>query len=143
MRRLCLGLIVSTALVASTSSLSAQASRAPRWQEIGVTSTGNKVFLDPRSVSRDSAGIITATVRVIFKDTVSTPQGPIRSSRATAMFDCAKKQVAVKENIIFHDEARGTIYRRSAPARPGYSPVFTSNFSGVALQHLCNTPPPS
>jgi hypothetical protein len=117
------------------------AQRAPRWQEIGTTSTGNAVFVDPRSVSRDSAGIITATVRVVYKDSVMTPDGPIRGTRTVAMFDCAKKHVAVKENIIYHDEARGSIYRRSAPARPGFGPVFTSNFSGVALQHLCAPSP--
>lgn len=140
--RLALRSLVPLLIVIAAAPLTAQsaAPRAPRWQEIGKTSTGNTVYLDARSVSRDSAGIITATVRVVYKDSVATPQGAIRGSRATAMFDCAKKLVAVKENIIYHDEARGTVYRRSAPARPGFGPVFTSNFSGVALQHLCAPP---
>ena len=131
--------LLVTALVLAAAPVGAQ--RAPRWQEIGKTSTGNTVFIDPRSVSRDSAGIITATVRVVYKDTVATPEGAIRGSRSVAMFNCATRQVAVKENIIYHDEARGTVYRRSAPARPGFGPVFTSNFSGVALQHLCASAP--
>jgi hypothetical protein len=137
--RIALRSLLVTALVLAAVPLGAQ--RAPRWQEIGKTSTGNTVFIDPRSVSRDSVGIITATVRVVYKDTVATPEGAIRGSRSVAMFNCATRQVAVKENIIYHDEARGAVYRRSAPARPGFGPVFTSNFSGVALQHLCASAP--
>lgn len=123
------------ACAALCGTLSAQA--APRWREIGKTSTGNTVYVDPRSVSRDSTGIITATVRVVYSVPVETPQGPITGSRAVAMFDCVAKKVAVKESIIWHDESRGTIYRQSAPARPGFGTVFTSNFSAVALEYLC------
>lgn len=122
------------AILLTAAPLAAQG--APRWQEIGKTSTGNSVYLDPRSVSRKDS-IITATVRVVFTEPSETPQGPITGSRAVAMFNCARKTVAVKENIIWHDEAKGKIYRRSAPKLPGFGPVFTSNFSGVALTYLC------
>lgn len=108
----------------------------PRWQEIGTTSTGNSVFLDPRSVSTKD-GIITATVRVVYQEAVPTPQGPITGSRSVAMFDCANRTVAVKENIIWHDEQKGTVYRRSAPKVPGFGPALTSTFAHVALEHLC------
>ncbi len=124
-------------LIALLSVAPALAAQSPRWQAIGTTSSGNAVFLDPRSVSRDSAGIITATVRTVYAEPVSTPQGPITGSRATAMFDCAAKTVAVKESVIWHDERAGTVYRRSAPARPGFGPALTSTFAHVALQHLC------
>ena len=107
-----------------------------RWQEIGRTSTGNSVFLDPKSV-KTTDGIITATVRVTFVDPVKVPQGKVTSSRATARFDCAKKMVAVLENTMYTDEKAGAVYQRSAPKIPGFGPVFTSNFSGVALAHLC------
>lgn len=117
------------------------AQSAPRWREIGKTSTGNSVYVDPRSITRDSAGVITATVRVVFAEPVSTPQGPITGSRSVAMFDCAKKLVAVKENVIWHDERAGTVYRRSAPARPGFGPALTSTFAFVALEHLCAPAP--
>jgi hypothetical protein len=66
-----------------------------------------------------------------------TPKGPITATRSTAMFDCAKRRVAVKETIIYHDEAAGRIYERRAPKIPGFGPVFTTNFSGVALDYLC------
>ena len=113
---------------------------AQRWQEIGKTSTGNAVYIDPRSVSRAADGIITATVRVVYATPVDTPQGPITGSRSIAMFDCAAKKVAVKENIIWHDERRGTMYRKSNPARPGFGPALTSTFAHVALEHLCAAP---
>jgi hypothetical protein len=116
------------------------AAQGSRWRQIGTTTTGNPVFVDPRSISTKD-GIVTATVRVTFVTPTPTPQGPITASRATAMFKCATKQVAVKENIIYHDEAKGTIYRRSVPQQPGFGPVFRSNFSGVALDHLCAAPP--
>lgn len=114
---------------------------AQRWREIGKTSTGNSVFVDPASVSRDTSAIITATVRVVYTTPVDTPQGPITGSRSVAMFDCAGKKVAVKENIIWHDERRGTAYRRSAPARPGFGPALTSTFAHVAMEYLCAPPP--
>ena len=125
---------LALAILLTAAPLGAQ--RVSRWQEIGKTSTGNSVYLDPRSVSRKDS-IITATVRVVFAKPSETPQGPITGSRAVAMFNCARKTVAVKENIIWHDEAKGTIYRRSVPKQPGFGPVFTSNFSGVALTYLC------
>lgn len=116
------------------------AAQAQRWQDIGKTSTGNTVYVDPRSISKAPDGIITATVRVVYTTAVDTPQGPITGSRSIAMFDCAAKKVAVKENIIWHDEARGTMYRKSNPAQPGYGPALTSTFAYVAMEHLCAAP---
>ena len=121
------------------SSLGAQ-STSGRWQQIGTTATGNPVYLDPTSVTTAN-GIITATIRTTYTKPVATPKGPITASRAIAMFDCAKKQVAVKQSIIWHDERQGTIYEKRAPTQPGFGPAFTSNFSGVALAHLCQARP--
>lgn len=113
--------------------------RAQRWREIGKTVTGNTVYIDPASVSKKDS-IITATVRVVFKEPTPTPKGPITGSRAVAMFICSSRKVAVKENIIWHDERRGLIYEKRTPRQPGFGPVFTSNFSGVALEYLCASP---
>ena len=117
------------------------AAEAQRWKSIGTTVTGSEVFIDPSSVSKKDS-IITATVRVVFKEPTATPKGPITGSRAIAMFNCARKTVAVKENIIWHDERKGTIYEKRTPRQPGFGPVFTSNFSGVALTYLCTRPTP-
>lgn len=115
------------------------AARAQRWTEIGTTSDGNKVYVNRATIVRKDS-IVTATVRVVYTTPKSTPKGPITGSRAIAMFNCLRKSVAVKENIIWHDEAKGTIYLKRAPAIPGFGPVFNSNFSGVALRYLCEPP---
>ena len=116
--------------------------QAQRWKPIGQTVTGSSVFIDPSSISKKDS-IITATVRVVFKEPTPTPKGPITGSRAVAMFNCARKTVAVKENIIWHDERKGTIYEKRTPKQPGFGPVFTSNFSGVASAYLCAPPAPA
>lgn len=132
-----LRLTIVSALILAVAPITAQ---AQRWQDIGKTSTGNTVYVDPRSVSKAADGIITATVRVVYTTPVDTPQGPITGSRSIAMFDCAAKKVAVKENIIWHNEARGTMYRKSNPAQPGFGPALTSTFAHVAMEHLCAAP---
>jgi len=109
-----------------------------KWQEIGTTGVGNPVYLDPRSVKKAADGIVTATLRVVFAKPTATPKGPITASRTTAMFDCAKKVVAVKENIYFHDEKKGTVFQRSAPVKPGYGAVIKGTLPDVALGYLCS-----
>ena len=37
-----------------------------KWQEIGKTGSGIRCLVDPKSVKKDTAGIITATLRVAF-----------------------------------------------------------------------------
>jgi hypothetical protein len=69
-----------------------------KWKEIGKTSVGNPVYVDPKSVKKAADGIVTATLRAVFVKPIATPKGPITASRTVAMFDCAKKTVAVKEN---------------------------------------------
>lgn len=126
----------SLALAIVSIALVPWSAQAQRWKPIGQTVTGSSVFIDPSSISKKDS-IITATVRVVFKEPTPTPKGPITGSRAIAMFNCARKTVAVKENIIWHDERKGTIYEKRTPRQPGFGPVFTSNFSGVALAYLC------
>lgn len=122
-------------------SLVPRGAQAQRWTEIGVTSDQNKVYVNRATIVRNDS-IVTATIRVVYTTPKSTPQGPINGSRSVAMFNCLRKTVAVKENIIWHDEAKGTIYLKRAPAIPGFGPVFNSNFSGVALRYLCDPPAP-
>ena len=112
--------------------------QAKRWQEIGKTSVGNAVLLDPRSVKKAPDGIITATLRVAFVKPVATPKGPITASRTVAMFDCVKKEVAVKENTYFHDEAANRVFQKSAPGKPGFGTVIKGTLPDVAMAHLCS-----
>ena len=120
----------------------AQARRAPaaasRWTRIGATAAGNPVFIDRRSVRREN-GIVTATVRATFNTPVRTPKGDVTSSRTIAMFDCAKRLVAVKENFLYHDERRGTVYEHRQPRVPGFGSVIRGTLPDVAMTHLCTT----
>ena len=113
------------------------ATQSPRWKEIGKTSVGNPVFIDPRSVKKGADGIITATVRAEFVKPVATPKGPLTSSRTIVMFDCAKKTTAVKENIYFHDEKKNSVYQRSAPGKPGFATTIKGSLPDVALAYVC------
>ena len=108
-----------------------------KWQEIGKTGIGNPVLVDPKSVKKDTAGIITATLRVAFVKPVATPNGPITSSRTVAMFDCKKQVVAVKENTYYHDEKSNSIYQHSAAKTPGFGPAIKGTLPDVAMAYLC------
>jgi len=108
-----------------------------KWREIGVTSTGNPVFLDPGSVRKARDGIITARIRVRYATPLDTPRGKVTSSRAVAMFDCARMQVATRESVLFLDEKKGLEYSRRTIAKPGFGPALSSTFADVALRHLC------
>lgn len=122
--------------LAATTPAPAHAQRAGRWKQIGTTSVGNPVFLDPRTVKREN-GIVTALVRVTFNEPVKTPKGEITASRTVAMFDCAKRRVAVKENTYYVDERRNLVYQHSAPKIPGYSSPIKGTLPDVALRYFC------
>ena len=111
-----------------------------KWMEIGKTSAGNPVLIDPKSVKKAADGIVTATVRVTFVKPVATPKGPITASRTVAMFDCAKQVVAVKENTYYHDEKSNRIYQHSAAKTPGYGPAIKGTLPDVALSYFCKKP---
>ena len=76
----------------------------------------------------------------MFVKPVATPKGqPITTSKTTAMFDCTKKLVAVKENIYFHDEKTNAVYQRSAPKVPGYGPAIKGSLPDLAMAYLCTS----
>ncbi len=108
-----------------------------KWQEIGKTSTGNSVFLDAKSVRKAPDGIVTASLRVTYTPPLDSPRGKITSSRAVAMFDCAKGLVATKQSVMYVDERRGIEARRTTIAKPGFGPALASSYADVALKHLC------
>jgi hypothetical protein len=108
-----------------------------KWVEIGKTSTGNTVFIDPKSIVTGKDGIITAAFRVPYAKPLPTGKEPVRLVKATAMFRCSDRRVAVKESAMYHDEAGTRVFQRSKPKIPGFSVSFSSTFSGVALDYLC------
>lgn len=125
-------LLATLALTAAPLSAQAQS----RWKDIGKTSSGNSVYVDPRSV-KTVKGIITARVRVKFTPAVQTPNGPWTASQHLAMFDCAKGTIAVKESIYYADEKANKVVERKVNAQPGYGPALKGSLSQVALDYLC------
>ena len=130
-------LVILTIIALAGAAIPPNAVQAPRWQEIGKTSAGNPVYIDPKSVKKGPDGIITATVRATFVKPVSTPKGPLTASRTVAMFDCAKKTVAVKENTYYHDEKTNNVFQRSAAGKPGFGPASRGTLPDIAMAHLC------
>jgi hypothetical protein len=119
-------------LLVTPAALSAQG----RWKPIGTTSSGNAVYVDPRSVKRSGA-LVSAVVRVVFTTPVQAAKGPWASARTTATFDCAKKSLAAKENVYYAD-AKGTrVTERTVNKLPGFGPALGGSLGDVALKYLC------
>jgi hypothetical protein len=116
--------------------LSFSAQGQDRWKDIGKTSSGNSVYVDPRSIKTVN-GIITARVRVKFDPPVQTAQGIWTTSQHLAMFDCAKSTIAVKESVYYTYEKTNKVAERKLNAQPGYGPALKGSLSQVALDYLC------
>jgi len=116
--------------------LSIPAHAQDRWKDIGKTSSGNSVYVDPRSIKTVN-GIITARVRVKFDPPVQTPQGAWATSQHLAMFDCAKSTIAVKESVYYANEKTNKVVERKVNSQPGYGPALKGSLSQVALDFLC------
>jgi len=108
-----------------------------RWKEIGKTSAGNSVFIDPKSVTK-AKGIITSRIRVKFLAPVNLPNGDRwDASHHIAMFDCANSKVAAKETIYYSNEAAGKVASKSTNAIPGFGPAIGGSMTQVALDYFC------
>lgn len=112
------------------------ASAQGRWKEIGKTSAGNPVYVDPRSVKKVN-GITTAKIRVKFVQPVPAAKGMWYASQHIAMFDCAKSTLAAKESIYYGDKAETKVTERSAPVKPGFGPAIGGSMTQVALDYIC------
>ena len=114
----------------------ATAQPAGRWKEIGKTSAGNLVYVDPKTVKTVN-GITTARIRVKFIKPVPVNGGAWYESHHSAMFDCAKRTVGSKENIYYGDAAATKVLKRDVIAQPGFGPALGGSMAQVALDHLC------
>ena len=130
-----------TALAALLVLLPVTSSRAQtRWKEMGKTTTGNPVYVDPRSVKKVN-GIITAHIRVKFEKPVDVSPGVVwRSSQHIAMFDCAKSTVAAKETIYFADTSGRKVVEKKTIAQPGFGSPIGGSMTKLALDYLCANP---
>jgi len=127
-------LFTACLLIATASPLMAQG----RWKEIGKTSSGNSVYIDPRSVKTVN-GIINARVRVKFDPPVQTPQGAWVSSQTLGMFDCARQTIAAKQTIYYADERANKIVERKVNAKPGFGPALGGSMAKLALDYVCSS----
>jgi hypothetical protein len=107
------------------------------WKDIGTTSVGNHVYVDPRSIRRNG-DLVKATVRVVFTEPVQARTGTWASSRTLATFDCAKKTLAAKENVFYSDANSTKVTERTMIKQPGYGPALGGSLGSVALQYLCS-----
>lgn len=125
---------------AITTHLSGQAAKASALQDIGKTSVGTPVYLEPRSVTRAN-GIITAAVRVALSPPIKNGATLLKSSRTIAMYDCAKQTVATKETWYYTDAAYKTVGMHRAAKIPGFGPAFGGSLADVAMKYLCAQTP--
>jgi hypothetical protein len=122
-------ILIAIAVVALPGAASAQ-----NWKEIGKTASNSVVMIDPKSVKR-----VNDSVTVTMKTRFAAPDGDgITGTRTIATFNCAKQQVAIKEN----DSYRGArLMKKSVPKIPGYGAVFGGSLTGVAFDYLCRKKP--
>jgi len=132
MQRITLGTVAATILLLAPGVASAQA----RWKEIGRTSSGNRVYVDPKSV-HTRKGLIDATVRVAFTTPVATPEGAWYSARTKATFDCATRKLAAKENVYYGNAKETKVVERKVNKIPGFGPVLNGSLGAVAMDYFC------
>jgi hypothetical protein len=127
---------VTTLTLALIALLPTAAHAQKKWAQIGTTSSGNPVYVDPRSVKKSGA-LVDATVRVVFTKPVETPKGTWMSARTTATFDCAKKSLAAKENVYYGDARETKVVDRKVNKMPGYGPALGGSMGALALDYVC------
>ena len=109
---------------------------AQKWKDIGKTSSGNMVSVEPKSVKR-AGNLVTANVRVVFTTPVKAAKGIWASSRTSATFDCARKSLAAKENVFYSDAKSTKVTERTVNKLPGFGPALGGSLGMVALDYLC------
>jgi FlaG/FlaF family flagellin (archaellin) len=127
---------ITASALALVALLPAAAHAQKKWTQIGTTSSGNPVFVDPKSVKK-SGSLVDATVRVVFTTPVETPKGSWMSGRVTGTYDCTKKSVASKEQVYYGDAKETKVVERKVNKMPGYGPALGGSLPAVALDYLC------
>lgn len=113
---------------------------AQKWKDIGTTSAGNVVSVDPRSVKKNG-NLVSATVRVVFTPPVKAARGMWASSKSIATFDCTRRYLAAKENVYYADVKGTKVVERSVNKQPGFGPALGGSMGGIAVDHLCGPKP--
>jgi len=116
--------------------LAAHPAAAQKWKDIGTTSSGNVVSVDPASIKR-TGNLVSATVRVVFTPPVKVQRGTWASSKSIATFDCTKRYLAAKENVFYSDEKSTKVVERNVNKQPGFGPALGGSLGGLAVDYLC------
>jgi hypothetical protein len=114
----------------------APVAQAQKWKDIGTTSSGNVVSIDPKSVKRHGTTVSAAT-RVVFQTPVKAARGTWASSRVEVDVDCTKRYLASKGSTYYSD-AKGTkVVERSVNKLPGFGPALSGSLGAIAVDFLC------
>jgi len=125
-----------TVIVSHGTPSPAHALHQSRCQEIGKTSTGNVVYVDPKSIKTVN-GIVHARIRVRFVTPVDAPEGKWVLSQHAPMFDCAKSLFANKESTYYSDAAGTKVIKHTVNAKPGFGPAIGGSMTQIALDYIC------
>jgi len=109
---------------------------APKWEPIGETVNGNKVFVDQANL-KASAGITSVTFRSEMKVPLDTPKGAITSMRASMKVNCKAMTSAGVEVILFEDEARNQIFSRGRAPKLDYVKEPEGSGAALVVKHVC------
>jgi hypothetical protein len=110
--------------------------QAQKWKDIGKTSSGNVVSVNPRSVKKHGT-IVSAVVRVVFTPPVKAARGTWASSRIDADFDCTRRYLASKGSTYYSDARSTKVVERSVNRMPGFGPGLSGSLGGIAVDYLC------
>ncbi len=129
--------LVSLSVAAAIGMLVASKAGAQvKWKEIGKTSSGNRVYVDPRSVHAQK-DLVDATVRVVFTTPVESADGPLYTTRTKATFNCTTHRIAVKENTFYGNAKETKVVERKVNKIPGFGWIPDGSLGAVALDYLC------
>ena len=110
--------------------------KSVKWKAIGKTSSGNRVYVDPKSVHTRKE-LRDATVRVVFTKPVESRGGPLYTSRTRATFNCTTRRMAVKENTFYGNAKETKVVEHKVNKIPGFGWVPEGSMGAVALDYLC------
>ena len=134
MRRITFGAATAAMLLLDPPSAHAQA--RVKWKEIGRTASGNRVYVDPRSVHANK-DLRDATVRVVFTTPVDSPDGPLYATRTKGTFNCTTRRLAVKENTFYGNAKETKVVEHKVNKVPGFGWVPEGSLGAVAIAYLC------
>ena len=109
---------------------------APNWQPIGESVNGNRTFVDQANL-KTAGGITTATFRADIRNPLDTPNGAIRSMRATMRVDCRTMTSAGVEVTLFEDEAKNQVFSTGKAPKIEYGKEPEGSSADLVVKHLC------